>query len=597
LIDKKEKINTTANEGKPAFNEKFTVMYFTRCQTDPEKPTGCQIYKSNRSGKNWGAPTEVNFSKDSTDVFGHPTVNSDETMIIFASDIPGTTGGKDLYYATRESASEPFERPVNLGELVNTPKDEMFPFLRNDSVLYFSSNGHIGMGGLDIYKTVLKDGVWQKPINMKYPINSNYDDFSITIQPNRDEGFFASNRKGSRGGDDVYHFLNPPLEFTLSGVVKNENTLQFVDQADVKLIGSDGTSVKAITDPKGFFSFSQSQINPNTSYDIVIEKENYFNRKATETTVGIEKSQDIYREYTLQPIPDKPILLPEILYDLGKWDLKPQYQDSLQGLIETLDANETIVVELAAHTDTRASDEYNDILSQKRAESVVNYLIQRGIEPARLVAKGYGERVPRTLLKKIERNGFTFEKNTVLTQGYIDSLQSEEAKETAYQMNRRTEFSVLRKDFVPSTDKNIDVHVSKIAVVQNPDENKVNYIPGAGESIIIPCIINGYNNDINYIKRIPELYVSLDFALDLLKRGVITKNDFDGNVEDILADGSIKNRATFTIDEMRIGNNKVQNIKAKVNYDVSVNVLIGKDVLKRFGDFDLDKGKFQIIFK
>ncbi|MEA3505004.1 MAG: OmpA family protein, partial [Bacteroidota bacterium] len=394
LIDKKEKVNTTGNEGKPAFNKLYTTMYFTRCQTDPEKPSGCQIYKATRSGKNWGTPKEIQFSKDSTDVFGHPTINSDETMIIFASDIPGTSGGKDLYYATRESISDPFERPINLGELVNTEKDEMFPFLRNDSTLYFSSNGHIGMGGLDIYKSELKNGVWQTPENMKYPINTNYDDFSITIQPNRDEGFFASNRKGARGGDDIFHFLNPPLEFTLSGIVKNENSLQFVEKADVKLIGSDGSSVKAITDPKGFFSFSQSQIKPNTSYEIVIEKENYFNKKATESTVGIEKSQEIVRNLTLQPIPDKPILLPEILYDLGKWELKSQYQDSLQGLIETLDANQTIIVELAAHTDTRASDEFNDILSQKRAESVVDYLIKRGIDPVRLVAKGYGERVP-----------------------------------------------------------------------------------------------------------------------------------------------------------------------------------------------------------
>ncbi|MEA3505135.1 MAG: hypothetical protein U9R32_08060, partial [Bacteroidota bacterium] len=205
-------------------------------------------------------------------------------------------------------------------------------------------------------------------------------------------------------------------------------------------------------------------------------------------------------------------------------------------------------------------------------------------------------RVPRTIFNTINRNGFTFEQNSILTQEYIDALQSEEAKETAHQMNRRTEFSVLRKDFVPKSDKNISSLASKIDVVQNPESNRVNFIPGAGESIIIPSIINGYNYDINYIKRIPELYVSLDFALELLKKGIITKNDFDGNAEEILADGTILNRATFTINELRIGNNKIQNIKAKVNHDVSVSILLGKDILEKFGEFEIDKKKFQIIF-
>ena len=208
-----------------------------------------------------------------------------------------------------------------------------------------------------------------------------------------EEGYFCSNRKmydnlRSKGGDDIWHFVIPPLVFTLSGVIKDDRTLQYIENSEVRLVGSDGSSITTKSNSLGRYEFIKDQFRPKTTYYLSISKDGYFSASGSETTVGVTKSKDFVLDFVLKPIPKKPIVLPEILYDLAKWDLKPQYQDSLQGLIKTLDENPKLVVELASHTDSRDSDERNDILSQKRAQSVVDYLILRGIDPERLVAKG-----------------------------------------------------------------------------------------------------------------------------------------------------------------------------------------------------------------
>lgn len=451
LLENGNIINTEANEGNPFVNSKFNQLYFTRCATDKGTLQGCKIMVSKRAGRNWGEPRALDLGGDSTTVFGTPALSPDELTLVFTSNLPKGQGGKDIWMSTRKSTNDNFGRPINAGPVINTPSDEMFPFLRNDTTLYFSSNGHPGLGGLDIFRSTYSNGAWTKPVNLQAPINSAADDFAIVFNPEEDKGFFSSNRKGGRGSDDIYSFVNPPVLFTLSGVVKDDNTLQFIPGAIVKLTGSNGTSVESRTDAQGRYSFNKAQVKPNTTYELICLKPNYFNKKAKETTVGLESSKDFTIDFRLQPIPDKPIVLPDILYDLAKWDLKPQYQDSLQGLIKTLDENETIIIELASHTDSRGTDESNDILSQRRAESVVNYLIERGIDPDRLVAKGYGERVPRRLSKDIVKDGFLFKAGTVLSQGFVDSLPSKQQQEAAYALNRRTEFRIISKDFVPKT--------------------------------------------------------------------------------------------------------------------------------------------------
>jgi len=594
LADTEGKLNTAANEGTPAFNDKFTSMYYTRCGSAEDERTNCRILVIKRSGRGWGEAKPLDLGKDSTVTDGHPTISTDELTLIFSSDRKGGQGSKDLWIATRKSSGDEFSKPMNLGALVNTPGDEVFPFLKNDTTLYFASNGHPGLGGLDIFKTVLRGNAWSVPVNLEVPVNSSGDDFAMIFQPGEDQGFYSSNRKGGKGGDDIYSFINPPLVFTLQGNVKDDRTLQFIPMATVKLVGSDGSSVEAKTDPKGFYSFSKSQIRPNTTYDLTVLKENYFNKKARETTVGVEKNKDFVIDFILEPIPEKPVVLPDILYDLAKWDLKPQYQDSLQGLIKTLLENETIVVELAAHTDARDTEERNDILSQRRAESVVNYLIERGIDPARLVAKGYGERVPRTLAKDVRKEGFLFKTGTVLTEAFIDSLKTVPEKEAAHALNRRTEFRVLSKDFVPKP-KNQQVD-QKVEIRINPEENIVTLETGKGNSTMIPCIMNGYTVKVMYDRNDRGLIFSLAEAQRLLQAGAITKDDFIGDASVVLAEGSIADKAVFRIKEMRIGQRTATNVEATVSHKITEGAIMGESTISMLGRFKLDENNKKLIF-
>ncbi|MBE0661209.1 MAG: OmpA family protein [Bacteroidales bacterium] len=599
LVDNNEMVNTGSHEGVATFTQRFTNLYFTRCysqKSEEERGAGCQIYRAAREGNSFSEPVKLELGGDSTHVVGHPTFSSDELTIIFSADFEGGVGGKDLWFAKRASATDEFAPAQNLGELINTLGDEMFPFLRDDTILYFSSTGHPGIGGLDIFKSSMVDGQWQKPVNMQFPVNSPGDDFGITFKPGEEVGFFSSNRRGGRGGDDIYSFIKPPLVFTLQGVVKNEANLQFVPGATISMVGTNVTSVEGRTDAKGFYSFAPSQIKPNTTYELTVDHEGFFIKKGAYTTVDVFANRDFVVDFMLEPIPDKAIPLPEIRYELAKWDLLPQYQDSLQGLIQILDQNPTIVVELAAHTDSRNTFEYNDILSQRRAESVVNYLIERGIAADRMMARGYGKRVPRNLENDITLDGFTFTAGTLLDDPYIESLPTTAHREAAHQLNRRTEFRVLSRDYVPRTTPRKPGEV--IQVVVNPDENVVQYRSGENEEIYVPCILNGYNLifTLDTYER-NMLQVSLEQALKLLTDGAINRNDFEGDAQKILGAGTIANQAVFNIRELRVGDKIVNDLKATVSHRQIEPLAIGENVLNQFGTYSINKEKNQIIFK
>ena len=597
LLEQGGLLDTKANEGTGQFNPKFLVLYFTRCWNEEKKKNGCAIYKVSRTGvSNWGEPEKIDLGGDSTNVFGHPTVSPDETVIVFSSDLLGGKGGKDLWLAKRKSKGGAFGRPENLGEIVNTPGDELFPYLRDDSTLYFASNAHPGMGGLDIFRTIRVNGKWSKPENMKSPLNSSGDDFAIVYNLDEPEqGYFTSNRPGGKGKDDIYSFVIPPVYFTLEGTVTDDRTLQPVQGAEVRIIGTNGKTAKYTTDDRGRYSFNKNQILANTTYDITVTKKDYFNEKARETTVGLEKSRDFVRDIVIRPIPKKPVVLPDILYDLAKWDLKPQFQDSLQGLIETLDANENIVIELASHTDSRDSDERNDVLSQRRAQSVVDYLITRGIDPDRLVAKGYGERVPRTLAKDITREGYTFKAGTVLTDTVINALPNTAVKEAAHQLNRRTEFSILRNDFIPKTTPAKPTR-REIEVVTEPEENTVEFTLSRDGLFQATCFVNGNTMNFEYDPKEKEVYISSSEALRLLKNGAISKEDFEGDPAKIIGEGSIADKAVFTIRELKVGRNSISDVKATVNRKVAT-LRLGENTLKLFGTYSVDMDNNQFIFE
>ncbi len=597
LVEEDEIINTKGNEGQAFFNDRFNRMYFTRCFTSPDRPCGCLILQAKRSGRSWEEPQVVELGSDSSHVVGHPTLCNDEQTIIFAADFDRGYGGKDLYIATRDSKLDAFGRPVNLGPIINTKKDEMYPFMRDDTTLYFSSNGHIRLGGLDIYKVFIKeDTVFNTPENMGSPINTPSDDFGIIFDPNQQEaGYMSSNRPGGRGGVDIYSFILPPLEYTISGIITDDYTYQVVSEMEVRLLGSDGSEKTTKTLEDGSFSFNKMQVFPDTEYELIFERDGYFRLVLKESTVGLDHSKDIQMEVVLQRIPDEPILLPEILFDLGKWDLKPQFEDSIQGLIKTMDANPRIVVELGAHTDNRGNDEANDILSQKRAESVVNYLILRGIDPGRLFAKGYGEQVPRTLNTDVKRNGITFPMGAQLNDAYIDSLPANQ-QETAHTLNRRIEFRIVSKDYqkraLAEQGDTSDVHIQ-----MGDKKNRIFFKKPANEMYEIDCSINGYNNKVIYTPLTNLVTCSEDFALELLKQGIIKKEDFKGNPEDIISTGKIVHKSVFTLKDFRLGNKTIRNIDVYVWHGSTYPFLINKVTLGKFGEPVIEEDRFIITFE
>ena len=596
LADESESVNTEASEGSPFMNSKYTKLYFTRCQNGAHRKNGCQIMVASKSGGAFSNAQPVQITSiDTLDIVGHPTLSDDELIMYFAAERKGGFGGKDIWISTRENVSEPFGRPFNLGEKVNTAGDEMYPFLRYDTTLYFASNGHGGMGGLDIFVTSMDTaGNWGEPRNLKSPINSTGDDFAIMFHPRDEKGFISSNRGNTRGIDNIYYFEEPPILFTFSGTVKDAKTKQFVSNAQVRMIGSDGSNNMTRTNDKGYFNFSESQMNKNTTYDITIDKDNYFTFSAQETTVGVEFSKDFEKEYAIEPIPQEPIMLPDILYDLGKWDLKPQFEDSLQGLIETLQINPTITIELASHTDARDTEERNDILSQKRAQSVVDYLIIRGIDPMRLTAKGYGERIPRTLMNDKTVKGYTFKAGTVLTEDYINKLPSTEIKEAAHQMNRRTEFRILSKDFVPRTTINENQTVN-IAINPEEDNSEMFNVSQKGY-ITFFANVDGYNEPFTYSEN-ADFCISEARALKLLNDGRITADNFQGEVDKILSTGSIADGAIIVIREVRIAGRSLYNVEVKVVKRMIEEWVIGQKTMKQLGNFEFNTKTKKLIIK
>jgi peptidoglycan-associated lipoprotein len=450
-------VNTMYEDGTPWISPDGGTMYFTRCRFDKEEELGCQILVSESNGGQWKEPTIIPISNDSV-IIAHPSLTDDELNMYFVSNLFGGYGGKDIWKVSRESKGGDWGEPENIGPDINTPGNEMFPTVRGDSTLYFSSDGHLGMGGLDIFKADLQpDGSW-KVENMKYPINSTGDDFGMVFQRQEEQGYFSSNRQeDSRGGDDIYSFLLPTKKFSIAGTVLNEETTEPVNEADVRLIGSDGTNLEYATDSTGKFSF---KLRPETDYIVVSLKKGYLNAKVRETTVGIPESRDFDVTLLMAPI-ERPIELPNILYDLAKWDLRPESMVALDELVETLEDNPNITIELMSHTDVRPFRTMSNLeLSQNRAQSVVDYLISKGIATDRLEARGYGPEVPRVIDEKLAQEYDFLNAGDTLTKGFIEALPDQTKQEIAHQLNRRTEFRVLSTDYVakPLRDQNMDVN-------------------------------------------------------------------------------------------------------------------------------------------
>ncbi len=439
-----ESLNSEFEDGTPCISLDFSTLYFTRCKKGKNQQLGCQIYRANADGAGWSDP-QVEFEAFGDSITtAHPAISPDGLTLYFVSDMPGGLGENDIWKVTRDSEGGGWGEPKNMGEEINSAGNELYPFVHSDGTLYFSSDSRVGLGGLDIFKaTIDETGGWMIE-NMKPPINSPEDDFGIVFEVDVERGFFSTSRKG-RGNDEIFSFVLPPLEFSVTGVVKDERNDQILAGSTVKSVGSDGITVETTTGDEGGFKF---MLKPGTDYVFIASQSGYLNGKERESTRGLDQSKEfevtIYLASTTQVIE-----LPNIFYDFAKWDLRPESMVSLDNLVETLNDNPNVTIELMSHTDSRGTPADNQELSQKRAQSVVDYLISKGIETDRLEAKGYGEAQPKVVDEKVISQYDFLELEEVLTESFINQLVSPELQEKAHQVNRRTEFRVLSTEYIP----------------------------------------------------------------------------------------------------------------------------------------------------
>lgn len=444
LLDDLMIINTGDEEGATSLNSTGEQMIFTRCRYDKSQPMGSELYSTSQSRNSWSDPIKLQIFDDST-IVAHPAMSPDGSVLYFVSDKMGGQGGKDIWRATAEGGT--FGKPINMGAVINTPGDEMFPFVRDNGELYFASNGHIGQGGLDIFRAVQdEDGIWTVE-NMGSPMNSPADDFGIAFVTGENKGMFTSNRKGTIGGsDDIFSFVVPPKIYNIEAEIFNKETASKLDGATMRVIGTDGTNLK-VRAKNGKFKM---KLKPETEYVFAAFKDGFLRDKAAANTIGLDDSKDFRFEMYLTPT-DAPIKVDNINYEFGSWEILESSKVALDTLVDILVFNPTIVIELMAHTDHVGSDQFNFDLSQKRAQSVVDYLIEKGINPERLVAKGYGETWPKTVTRKMAREYDFLKRNDELTEEFINEL-TEPQQEIARGINRRTEFRVLSTDFIQKYD-------------------------------------------------------------------------------------------------------------------------------------------------
>lgn len=429
-------LNTEFDEGIVAFSPDAQTMYLTKARRELNAPTSVEIYTSTRSDAKWSAPVKFEITADTLSTFGHPAVSPDGEYLYFVSDMPGGYGGKDIW---RISLKERQGSLVNLGPDINTEGNDDFPYVRSDGSLYFSSDGHPGMGGLDIFRaTAVGDPAdlrW-KVENMGFPINSAGDDFGITFGKGED-GFFSSNRGDARGYDHIYSFEYDPVRITIEGLVMDKDE-EPVKNAIIRIVGNDGSNQKKVARDDGSFSFA---LQRGVKYVMLAGAKGYLNQKQEFASDSTMEDANYWVEFILPSI-SKPSVVENIFYDYDKADLRPESKTALNELIAVLHDNPNVTIEMASHTDRWGSDAYNINLSERRAKSVVDYLVENGISRDRLQPHGYGKSRPKTVTKRIARLYPQFKEGDILTEEFIKTL-SEEDQQAADQINRRTEFSVL----------------------------------------------------------------------------------------------------------------------------------------------------------
>lgn len=432
-------VNTTLDEGATCLSVDGREMYLTSCPEDAQYPRYAQLAKSTRADASWGKSTPVTLSADTLSSFAHPAISPDGEWLYFVSDMPGGEGGLDIWRAKIIPGG--YGAVENLGKPVNTPGDEMFPTFRPNGDFYFSSDGHPGMGGLDIFIATVGDDGKYHLTHPGYPLNSQGDDFGMTFEGPHNQGYFSSNRNDGRGWDHIYSFYYPEVVQTVKGWVYERDGYELTN-ALVYMVGSDGTNEKVSVKGDGSF---ERVVKPNVDYVFLATCKGFLNHKEELQVHPVEESEEYTLQFPLASI-SIPVLIDNIFYDFDKATLRPESMTALDELVTLLNQNPNITIELSSHCDYKGSAEYNKRLSQRRAESVVNYLKEKGIAADRLTAVGYGKEQPKTVRKKLVEKYPFLKEEQQLTEQFILSLQPEQ-QEICNQLNRRTEFRVLRTTY------------------------------------------------------------------------------------------------------------------------------------------------------
>ncbi|HUH75010.1 MAG TPA: OmpA family protein [Chitinophagales bacterium] len=458
--------------GPVSFIRQSKMIYFSHNQNLDKKNKSTTntlgIYSAMKRGKKWTELKPISLNNPTYSI-SHPTLSEDGKVMYFVSDMPGGLGGTDIYYS-RNSGNR-WSTPINLGPTINTTKNELFPFLHKDGMLYFASEGHAGYGGLDIFYSKFENGLWTTPVNMGKPINSGYDDFGLILDKNKNNGYFSSNRTGGAGNDDIYRlisteYLENQKSTVLKGTVVDKNTNEFIKNATITLLDQNQNPIEAKTDHLGYY-----QIELPSSFEkghVLTTFSQYF-----PSDIAINSLQDLSSlNIELQRIElNKSIIIPNIYYDFDKADISNEAAKELNKLHNLLIDNPTWIIEIGSHTDSRADAKYNNKLSEKRAENVVKYLISNGISKNKLFAKGYGE-----------------------SQLLNECADKVKCSEEQHAINRRTEFKLIGFEQLGSdeqtmssvifdqqyVEKNDLIYKIQIGVYKQPDEKWLQKISDLG---------------------------------------------------------------------------------------------------------------------
>ena len=479
-------LNSEYEEGACCFSPDGKTMYLTQCTYDSDYPRYAQIFTSSRSDASWSKPQLLPISKDTLSSFAHPAVSPDGLWLYFTSDMPGGQGGFDIWKIA--ITSHGLGGVENVGWPINTPGDEMFPAFRPNGDFYFSSNGHVGMGGLDIIKATQDSlGVWTLE-NLKYPMNSSGDDFGMTFEGLHNRGYFSTNRGDARGWDHIMSFEHPEVIQTVKGWVYEKDGYE-LPEGLVYMVGDDGTYLKLSV--RGDGSFEQ-EVKPKVNYVFLGTCKGYLNHKEELSVDTSSVSQEFVLQFPLASI-ENPVLIRNIFYEFDSAVLLDSSKVALDSLVVLLNENPNVTIELAAHCDFRGKDEYNEKLSQRRAESVVNYLIEHGIDTLRLSPKGYGEKRPKIVTRRIAATYDFLNEGDTLTEAFILALEDEEKQEICHSLNRRTEFKVLR-----TTYKLFDVPEEKTDTLKK----ELEVAPDGGEGMAPPdSTLSGEKKGLSPIKE------------------------------------------------------------------------------------------------